>query len=153
VYISSSMRNLISYMQVMKLLVMQFPPISRHFVPPRSKYSPQHPVLKHQRGFTVNGNCVTRKVTARAKFVLLLKVSEHDLHEVAWEPAGGMVVADEHCPRGLQTTADHRFHSRRQIGLTGGNCADLYFSVIVIFEHPIALIYIKYIKYTIISVT
>jgi hypothetical protein len=31
----------------MKLLIMQFPPISHHFIPPRSKYSPQHPVLKH----------------------------------------------------------------------------------------------------------
>jgi hypothetical protein len=28
----------------MKLLIMQFPPIPRHFIPPRSKYSPQHPV-------------------------------------------------------------------------------------------------------------
>jgi hypothetical protein len=31
----------------MKLLIMQFPSVSRHFIPPRSKYSPQHPVLKH----------------------------------------------------------------------------------------------------------
>jgi hypothetical protein len=28
----------------MKLLIMQFPLVSRHFIPPRSKYSPQHPV-------------------------------------------------------------------------------------------------------------
>jgi hypothetical protein len=28
--------------QVMKLLVMQFPPVSRNFIPLRSKYSPQH---------------------------------------------------------------------------------------------------------------
>jgi hypothetical protein len=26
---------------------MQFSPISRHFIPLRSKYSPQHPVFKH----------------------------------------------------------------------------------------------------------
>jgi hypothetical protein len=26
---------------------MQFPPISRHFISLRSKYSPQHPVFKH----------------------------------------------------------------------------------------------------------
>jgi hypothetical protein len=26
---------------------MQFPPVSRHIIPLRSKYSPQHPVLKH----------------------------------------------------------------------------------------------------------
>jgi hypothetical protein len=26
----------------MKLLVMQFPPIHRHFIPPRSRYSGQH---------------------------------------------------------------------------------------------------------------
>jgi hypothetical protein len=31
----------------MKLLIMQFPPISRHFIPLWSKYSPRHPVLKH----------------------------------------------------------------------------------------------------------
>jgi hypothetical protein len=30
----------------MTLLIMQFSPTSRQFVPPRSKYSPQHPVLK-----------------------------------------------------------------------------------------------------------
>jgi hypothetical protein len=33
--------------QVMKLLIMQFSPPSRHFISLRSKYSPQHPVLKH----------------------------------------------------------------------------------------------------------
>jgi hypothetical protein len=33
--------------QVMKLLIMQFPSVSRHFISPRSKYSPQHPVPKH----------------------------------------------------------------------------------------------------------
>jgi hypothetical protein len=31
--------------QVMKLLIMQFSPASRHFISLRSKYSPQHPVL------------------------------------------------------------------------------------------------------------
>jgi hypothetical protein len=30
----------------MKLLIMQFPPISRHFTSLRFKYSPQHPVIK-----------------------------------------------------------------------------------------------------------
>jgi hypothetical protein len=34
-------------LQIMKLLVMQFPPTSRHSIPLWSKYSPQHPVLKH----------------------------------------------------------------------------------------------------------
>jgi hypothetical protein len=33
--------------QVTKLLIMQFSPISRHFISLRTKYSPQHPVLKH----------------------------------------------------------------------------------------------------------
>ena len=33
--------------QVIQLLVMQCPPLLRYLVPPRSKYSPQHPVLKH----------------------------------------------------------------------------------------------------------
>jgi hypothetical protein len=37
--------------QVIKLLVMQFPPISHHFTPLRSKYSPQHPVFKHRQWF------------------------------------------------------------------------------------------------------
>jgi hypothetical protein len=30
-----------------KLLVTQFSPASRHFISLRSKYPPQHPVLKH----------------------------------------------------------------------------------------------------------
>jgi hypothetical protein len=33
--------------QITKLLVMQFSPFSRHLFPLRSKYPPQHPVLKH----------------------------------------------------------------------------------------------------------
>jgi hypothetical protein len=33
--------------QIIKLHVMQFSPLSRHFIPLRSKYPPQHPVLKH----------------------------------------------------------------------------------------------------------
>jgi hypothetical protein len=33
--------------QIMKLLIMQFYPASCHFILLRSKYSPQHPVLKH----------------------------------------------------------------------------------------------------------
>jgi hypothetical protein len=33
--------------QIMKLLVMQLSPLSRHSIPLWSKYSPQHPVLKH----------------------------------------------------------------------------------------------------------
>jgi hypothetical protein len=33
--------------QVMKLLIMQFSPTSYHFIPLWSKYSPQHPALKH----------------------------------------------------------------------------------------------------------
>jgi hypothetical protein len=31
----------------MKLLIMQFPPISRHFTSHWSKYSPHHPVFKN----------------------------------------------------------------------------------------------------------
>jgi hypothetical protein len=31
----------------MKLLIMQFSPTSYHFIPLRSKYSPQQPVLKY----------------------------------------------------------------------------------------------------------
>jgi hypothetical protein len=32
--------------QIMKLIVMQFSSLSRHLIPLRSKYPPQHPVLK-----------------------------------------------------------------------------------------------------------
>jgi hypothetical protein len=33
----------------MKLIIMQFSPISRHFISLRTKYSPQYPVLKHSQ--------------------------------------------------------------------------------------------------------
>jgi hypothetical protein len=33
--------------EITKLPVMQFSPLSRHSIPLRSKYPPQHPVLKH----------------------------------------------------------------------------------------------------------
>jgi hypothetical protein len=33
----------------MKLLIMQFSPFFRHYISRRSKYSPQHPVLKRLR--------------------------------------------------------------------------------------------------------
>jgi hypothetical protein len=39
--------HLILLDEVMKLLIMQSPSASCHFLPHRSKYSPQHPVLKH----------------------------------------------------------------------------------------------------------
>jgi hypothetical protein len=42
----------------MKLLIMQFSPISRHFSL-RTKYSPQHPVLKHPQSVL---RCVTRQI-------------------------------------------------------------------------------------------
>jgi hypothetical protein len=35
--------------QTMKLLIMQFSPTTCHFIPLRSKYSPQHLVLKRPR--------------------------------------------------------------------------------------------------------
>jgi hypothetical protein len=35
--------------QAMKLLIMQFPLISCHFIPLWSNYPPQHPVLKHPK--------------------------------------------------------------------------------------------------------
>jgi hypothetical protein len=38
----------------MKLLVMQFSPISRHVIFLPSKYSPQHPVLKHPQSMILN---------------------------------------------------------------------------------------------------
>jgi hypothetical protein len=39
---------------------MQFPPISFHFFPPRSKYSPQHPVLKHPPSTLMLLKCAKR---------------------------------------------------------------------------------------------
>jgi hypothetical protein len=38
----------------MKLLIMQFPPISRHIIPLRSKYSPQQLILLRRRIFEVH---------------------------------------------------------------------------------------------------
>jgi hypothetical protein len=35
--------------QITKLLTLHFPPTSCHFIPLRSKYPPQHPVLKHSQ--------------------------------------------------------------------------------------------------------
>jgi hypothetical protein len=35
------------WVQNMKLPVVQLSPFSRYFIPVRSKYSPQHPVVKH----------------------------------------------------------------------------------------------------------
>jgi hypothetical protein len=34
-------------LRVIKILISQFSPLSHHFIPLRSKYSPHHPVLKH----------------------------------------------------------------------------------------------------------
>jgi hypothetical protein len=39
--------NIRRRIEVMKLLIMQFSPTSRHFISLRSKYSSQHPVLEH----------------------------------------------------------------------------------------------------------
>jgi hypothetical protein len=39
--------------QAMKLLIMQFSPTSYHFISLRSKYSPQHPVLKHPQSMSL----------------------------------------------------------------------------------------------------
>ena len=33
--------------QIIQLLIMQFPPLPCYFDPPRPKYSPQHPILEH----------------------------------------------------------------------------------------------------------
>jgi len=33
--------------QIIQLLIMQLPPLPSYLVPPRLKYSPQHPILKH----------------------------------------------------------------------------------------------------------
>jgi hypothetical protein len=33
--------------QIMKLLIMKFSPLPCYLVPPRPKYSPQQPILKH----------------------------------------------------------------------------------------------------------
>ena len=33
--------------QIIQLLIMQFPPLPCHLVSPRPKYSPQHPILKY----------------------------------------------------------------------------------------------------------
>jgi hypothetical protein len=38
--------------QVMRLLIMQSSPVSSHFLPLRSKYCPQHHVLRHPNSKT-----------------------------------------------------------------------------------------------------
>ena len=41
--------------QIIKLFIMYFSPIPRYLFPPRPKYSPQHPILKHpQPTFPLN---------------------------------------------------------------------------------------------------
>jgi hypothetical protein len=37
--------NIWGGVQIMTLLIVQFPPFSCYFIPPRPKYSPQNPVL------------------------------------------------------------------------------------------------------------
>ena len=39
--------SILSPVQIIQLLVMQSPPFPRYLVPPRTKYSPQHHILKH----------------------------------------------------------------------------------------------------------
>jgi hypothetical protein len=43
--------------QIMKPLIMQLSPLSRHIIPLLSKYPPQHPVLKHPQSIII-GFCV-----------------------------------------------------------------------------------------------
>ena len=43
--------------QVTKLLIMQFSPIPCYRVPLRSKYSPQHPILKHPQPMFLPQHC------------------------------------------------------------------------------------------------
>jgi hypothetical protein len=43
--------------QIMKPLIMQFSPNSCHFISLRSKYSPQHPVLKHPMFLSLGRLC------------------------------------------------------------------------------------------------
>jgi hypothetical protein len=52
---------------------MHFPPISCRFIPPWSKYSPQHPVLKHPQSI-LNLNIFVFTVYATI-FLLTLHVS------------------------------------------------------------------------------
>jgi hypothetical protein len=52
---------------------MQFPPISRHFISLRTKYSPQHPVLKHPQL-----HCIKNGYVCRAKVsAVLLQITEN----------------------------------------------------------------------------
>ena len=49
--------------QIVKLLTMQFSPLHSYLVPPRPKYSPQHPNLKH-------GHSVTRLSLGTSSYVV-----------------------------------------------------------------------------------
>jgi hypothetical protein len=59
---------------VMKLLITRFSPSSCHFIPLRSKYSPQHPVLKHHRSMFLYVNAreqVSRPYKTKGKIIVL----------------------------------------------------------------------------------
>jgi hypothetical protein len=51
------------WVQIMKLLFVQFLPFSSHFIPLWSKYSPQYPALKHLSLCTLFPQCVRSSFT------------------------------------------------------------------------------------------
>jgi hypothetical protein len=56
--------------QAMKLLIRQFSRTSYHFIPLRSKYSPQHPVLKYFQSLNVR-NQVSHSYKTKGKIIVL----------------------------------------------------------------------------------
>jgi uncharacterized protein with HEPN domain len=58
--------------EVMKLLIMQFSPISRHFMRLRYRYSAQHPVPKHPQSRNVRDKVLHPYVTTDKIIVLYI---------------------------------------------------------------------------------
>jgi hypothetical protein len=60
----------------MKFSIMQFSPIYSHFIPLRSKYYPQHPVLKQRDRFSHLG-----LYAAKSNFPYCIRIKHLSSHE------------------------------------------------------------------------
>jgi hypothetical protein len=91
--------------QIMKLLIMQFSLFTRHLIPLRSKYPPQHPVLK----MIVSKNCIIGRIIICTQILILEWLNRRRI--------GG---------RGVGVKGEKRNYSKCQMGKhnTDGLCLD-----------------------------
>jgi hypothetical protein len=82
--------------QVMKLLIMQSYPVSRHFLPLRSKYSPQPPVLKHSQSMFIL-YCVRTNFHTHTKQHVKLTVEAGLLNNLWMKLKWGMLQGNNIC--------------------------------------------------------